>query len=228
MKNNHKFRFSGAKGYYIVLILCAAAIGISGYLYYRNATGDDPQLQDPTSDVINPGSDSNVPAVGTQPGNSSDDQLNQPDASDPGEDSGRKPLQVCSPLEGKTICDYAVECLAYNETTRDWRTHDGIDISAEAGTAVRAAAAGTVYTTYYDETMGMTVVIRHDGGYVTVYSSLDEDVSVKAGDQISMGQTIGTVGNTALLETAIGDHLHFSVTLDDKSVDPEEFLSMNE
>jgi murein DD-endopeptidase MepM/ murein hydrolase activator NlpD len=118
-----------------------------------------------------------------------------------------------------------MDALGYNPTTRDWRTHNGMDIAAEAGTEVCAAADGTVYTVYEDETMGMTVVIRHEGGYVTCYSSLDEQVAVKVGDTVQMGQKIGFVGNTALLESAIGEHVHVTVTCNDEPVDPAEFFS---
>ena len=100
-----------------------------------------------------------------------------------------------------------------------------IDIAAEAGTTVCAAAAGEVYTVYDDASMGMTVVIRHENGYTTKYASLSETVSVKPGDAVAMGQAIGTVGNTALMESAIGDHIHFAVTCDGESVDPEAFLA---
>ena len=79
------------------------------------------------------------------------------------------------------------------------------DVLAEAGTKVCAAADGTVYTVYNDESMGMTVVISHDGGYTTRYSSLAETVSVVAGEKVTAGQTIGTVANTALMETAIAN-----------------------
>ena len=48
---------------------------------------------------------------------------------------------------------------------------------------------------------------------------------VKPGDAVSMGQTIGKVGNTALMESAIGDHIHFSVSRDGEPVDPEAFLA---
>ena len=51
-------------------------------------------------------------------------------------------------------------------------------------------------------------------------------ISVKAGDVVQMGDAIGTVANTALLETAQGDHLHFSVTLNDEPIDPVKFLEM--
>jgi len=71
----------------------------------------------------------------------------------------------------------------------------------------------------------MTVVLRHEEGYTTTYASLDSDVSVKAGDTVAMGQKLGTVGQTALLETAIGPHVHFSVTCNDEPMDPAQFLA---
>jgi murein DD-endopeptidase MepM/ murein hydrolase activator NlpD len=72
--------------------------------------------------------------------------------------------------------------------------------------------------------MGTTVVVRHEGGYTTKYASLDAEVSVKAGDTVTAGQAIGKVGSSALLESGIGDHVHFSVSCDGVLVDPAEFL----
>jgi murein DD-endopeptidase MepM/ murein hydrolase activator NlpD len=73
--------------------------------------------------------------------------------------------------------------------------------------------------------MGMTVVIRHEDGYVTTYSSLGETVAVAPGDSVKAGQKIGCVDASALLESAIGCHVHFGVTRDNVPVDPAEFLS---
>ena len=218
MKSRKKFgnfSFSG-KGYYIALILCAVAIGISGYMYYRSVNQQDTQLQAPTdsADVLQDNQD-DVPVVSTQPGDTS---------TKPTVPSG--PIKTGAPLTGETIYDYAMDVLSYNETTRDWRVHNGIDIAAEAGTTVCAAADGTVYTTYVDDTMGTTVVIRHQDGYGTTYSSLDSELLVQPGASVTLGQAIGTVGNTAMLENALGDHLHFSVTCYDKPVDPVLFLSL--
>ena len=224
MKSNKNTGSFGGKGYYIALILCAAAIGISGYLYYRNANTDDPQLQDPTSDVdvVSP-TDDDISVVGPTP--------TQPDSTegtvqDPTTATQNKPMKTGMPVSGETIHDYAMDCLSYNETTRDWRVHNGIDIAAEAGTTVCAAADGTVYTVYDDDTMGMTVVIRHDNGYVTVYSSLAEELLVEPGDTVTLGQAIGTVANTAMLESALGDHLHFSVTCNDEPMNPADFFAL--
>ena len=74
--------------------------------------------------------------------------------------------------------------------------------------------------------MGTTVVIRHDGGYTTKYSSLAEELSVKTGDSVELGQVIGCVGDTALIENALGPHVHFSVTYRDADMDPVEFINM--
>ncbi len=213
--------FSG-KGYYIALILCAAAIGISGYLYYQNANEPDTQLQTPTdhAGVLSPSGDDQQ-VVATQP--TSGPAPTKPQETQP----QKQPLKTGMPVEGKTITGHAMDCLTYNETTRDWRVHNGIDIAAEAGAPVVASAEGTVYTVYEDEALGTTVVLRHDDGYVTMYSSLNPEVSVKVGDTVSLGQTLGTVGNTALLENAIGDHLHFTVTCNDAPMDPAEFLGIS-
>ena len=219
MSNHKSSRFFGGKGYYIALILCAAAVGISGYVYYQNAgeapedTLDTPVIAtSPTSEVLT-----------TQPGltNEETKPTETTKATEPTVDK----MSVTAPVEGEVISEYAMEVLSYNQTTRDWRVHNGIDYAAEAGTAVVAAADGEVYTVYEDEQMGCTVVIRHENGYVTKYASLSADVAVSPGDAVEMGQVIGTVGSTALMETALGDHLHFSVTCNSESVDPEKFLS---
>ncbi len=215
---NKKFsvgRFAG-KGYYIALILCAVAIGISGYLYYHNANGDDPSLNNPnaTVDVLNP-EDTFGPTLGPQ--DSTPTKPSLPPSSS---------MKTGRPVDGKVILEYSMDALCYNPTTRDWRTHDGTDFAAEAGTPVLAAADGTVDSISHDKTMGTTVVIRHANGYITTYSSLASEVKVTVGDPVKLGQTIGTAASTALMETALGDHLHFSVTCDGESVDPEAFFNL--
>ena len=215
MSKKNVSKFVNGKGYYIALVLCAVAIGVSGYLYYRNADTGKTQLQNPTTQQ-DPTGNKDVQAVATEPNG-------KPAATQPTQPA-RKPEKTGSPLAGKTVAAYSMESLSYNATTRDWRVHNGIDIAAEAGTKVLAAADGKVFEVCEDETMGTTVVIDHDGGYLTCYSSLSSELSVKEGDTVTLGQTIGTVGNTALMETAVGDHLHFSVSCNGKIVDPATFL----
>lgn len=213
---------AGRTGYYIALGLCAVAICVSGYLYALRNQDPEPQLDEPSQPVSGtlPGED--VPAVATKPQQTAPTQ-GTPVATDP---TRPQPLRTCSPVEGQTVAVYAMDVLNYNQTTRDWRTHNGVDIGADAGTAVCAAADGTVYAVYEDDTMGMTVVINHEDGYTTQYSSLGAEVTVAPGDGVTMGQSIGTVGTTALLETTLGNHVHFSVTRNGEPVDPADFFDL--
>lgn len=248
MRNNNSFSISG-KGYYIALILCAAAIGISGYLYHRNTTqAQEVSINDPASttapaNVTRP-DDTEVmatmpttPSGASKPGGSAPAATTAPattattapgKATTPTETTAPPPsaLKTAAPVQGEELAGYSMDCLSYNETTRDWRVHNGVDIAAPEGTAVCAAADGTVYTTYEDETMGNTVVIRHVGGYTTRYSSLAPELAVKPGDKVTLGQPIGQVGCTALLETTLGNHVHFSVSCQEAPMDPAEFLQL--
>ena len=214
--SNKKNRYS-AKGYAAALVLCAAAIGVSGYLYYRNANA--PEADMPAAVI----QQEDAPAAATKPGTQM--STTAPTQTTEAPTTPHKPLKTAAPLEGELVAPYSMEALSYNQTTRDWRTHNGMDFAAETGTEVKAAADGEVYTVYNDDEMGMTVVIRHEGGYTTHYSSLSEEVAVAAGDKVTLGQTIGTVGSTAMMESALGDHVCFRVTCDGETVDPEEFLS---
>ena len=202
------------KGYYIALVLCAIAIGVSAFLYYRTDDGDSPDLPASVQDP-----DGSTPSTPSTPGQDATDPSGT-QATDPA-----KPRKITMPVDGETVMEYAMDCLSYNPTTRDWRVHNGIDIAAPEGAPVYAAADGTVYTVFEDETMGTTVVLRHAEGYTTRYSSLAKEVSVTPGQMVLSGDQIGIVGQTAMLETAIGDHVHFSVTCNGESIDPAEFLA---
>ena len=205
--NNNSGRIFAGRGYYIALILCAAAIGITGYLYSRNLNETKETMK----------------VVGSEPSSEAATEASQPASEEPTE---KPALKTAAPVAGQTVAEFAADCLGYNETTRDWRTHAGLDIAAEEGAQVCAAAAGTVYSVYDDEELGMTVVITHDGGYTTQYASLAAEVSVTPGDAVALGQPIGTVGTTALLESALEPHVHFSVTCNGDPMDPQEFLLM--
>ena len=230
--------FRGGKGYYIALVLCAAAIGITSYVYHRNAdTPEAVSLEETYEDVlVGTLGTEDVPVIATQP------QTPSQAPSQPGSkgNSGsvptdttpaateKKTLKTVSPVAGESIFGYSMEALSYNQTTRDWRVHNGIDLAAEEGAAVVAAADGEVYTVYEDETLGNTVVIRHNDGYTTRYCSLSDEIAVKAGDPVTMGQTIGYAGDSAIVESTLGSHVHFSVSRYDQPMDPAEFLSLGQ
>ena len=228
MSDNKRSR--GGKGYYIALILCAAAIGITSYVYTRNANAPEQvSVQETLGEDILVGTMGveDIPVLATQPQSTQPAVPTVPPATEPAP-TEKKVLKTMSPVAGETVFGYAMEALSYNQTTRDWRVHNGIDLAAEEGAEVYAAADGEVYTVYEDDTMGHTVVIRHADGYTTKYSSLAENVSVKAGDSVTMGQVIGYAADSAIVESTLGSHVHFSVTCYDEPMDPAAFLALGQ
>ncbi len=89
------------------------------------------------------------------------------------------------------------------------RLHGGIDISAPAGTPIKAADGGTVEIAGSQSGFGNTVVIKHSGGLWTLYGNMkDGSIAVRQGQKVDAGQKIGEVNNTG---ASFGDHLHFNV-----------------
>ena len=234
MQNNeHKLwnsvrRLVKEKGYYIVLSLCIAAVGISGYVFLSTAIRQNRQEEQTTM---------SVPLTVTEPEEEEKEPVRPSETEDPeapsaqtsaqtppAEPAVEEPEPVVMPVSGEVSREHAMDRLVYNATTRDWRVHNGVDLQAEAGTPVAAAMAGTVTAVYEDELYGTTVVIRHADGYSTHYSSLAQDPAVAAGDTVTAGQTVGHVADTALLEVSDGPHLHLEVYQSGAPVDPTEFL----
>ena len=183
-KENGFGRFVKEKGYYIVLLLCAVAIGVSGYLLLSGKNSDQQVHLSTERATVPPG--------------------------------------VRATEHAENVVATA-DHLAYNATTRDWRTHEGLDLAAALGDPVCAAADGTVYTIYEDERYGTTVVLRHSGGFTTHYANLTEEPDVAVGDTVRAGQRLGTVGQTALTETGDAPHVHFALYNGNTPEDPAEY-----
>jgi len=128
------------------------------------------------------------------------------------------------PVKGEIIQDYADEQLVYSQTLGEWVTHRGIDIKANKTTVVGASADGKVKSIKNDPRYGLTVVVEHSNGFCSVYANLLTAEFVSVGENVKQGQTLGTVGNTAAFEILDEPHLHFEITKDGESVDPNMYL----
>lgn len=128
------------------------------------------------------------------------------------------------PVVGKILSEHSLDTLVYNITMADWRTHDGVDIAAEKGTTVLAVSSGTIASVYDDDLYGTTVIIDHGNGLKSIYSNLAALPTVKAGDSISVGEVIGSIGNTAIGEINEESHLHLAMSYNDVSVNPLDYL----
>ena len=136
----------------------------------------------------------------------------------------KKELSFAKPVEGEIVREYAKDNLIYSETLKEWTTHMGVDIKAEKTTVVKSAEAGTVKSIKNDPRFGLTIVIEHEDNFQTVYANLLTSEFVVEGEKVEKGQSLGTVGNTAVFEIADEPHLHFEILKDSLPVDPSIYL----
>ncbi len=254
----------GGKGFYIVLLLCAAVIGISAWIMLTNAGTivEDETAEDavdisgayvtmlPAGTVPEP-EDVDVmaeadPMAGTEP-MTEDESM---DAGETEKEDGGAAAETTAgtlteptaepaaqstmsdgtvsyvwPVKGDVQRPYSIQTLMYDSTMADWRTHDGVDVACDQGTPVLAAAGGLVVDVHNDDLLGTVVEIDHENGVHSVYANLAAQPPVAAGDRVTMGQTIGSVGGTALGEVNQVSHLHFAMKQDGVSADPTAYLT---
>lgn len=98
--------------------------------------------------------------------------------------------------------------------------HDGIDLSAPAGTPVKTAGEGTVLFAGPQQGYGLLVIVEHAHGLVSVYAH-NRDLRVRTGQALREGQVLATVGESGKTS---GPHLHFEVRQDGEPIDPLPLL----
>ncbi len=111
--------------------------------------------------------------------------------------------------------------LRIHPITGEEKTHTGLDIASNQGTAVYASDGGTITLAGWNGGYGNCIMIDHGNGYVTLYGHLST-ISVSEGQTVSQGDTIGAVGSTG---NSTGPHLHFEVLQNGTRIDPEQFFS---
>ena len=133
-------------------------------------------------------------------------------------------LSFSAPVYGQVIKNYASDNLLYSNTLDEWTVHLGIDYAAEKTSIVKAAADGVVKTIKNDPRYGLTVVIEHSNGFTSMYANLLSTEFISVGENVIKGQTIATVGNTAIFEIADETHLHFEILKNGVNVDPNLYI----
>lgn len=222
----------GGKGFYIVLCLCAAVIGVSSWILIADAGTNVETAEEAMIDI----SDAIVTTLPAGTPMETEEPEEETAAEEPApveETALTEETQTVFaetvtsyvwPVQGDIVMPYAVQTLLYDSTMADWRTHAGVDIACDLGEQVLASAPGVVVSVVDDELYGTTVEIDHANGVHTVYANLAAEPPVGEGDRVTMGQVIGSVGGTALGEVNQVAHLHFAATLDGAPADPFEYL----
>lgn len=221
---------NSSKGFYIALGVCLIAVGVAAWTTYdsvvnyaapENETSSKTSQTAPANNTVSGvyGEPSSSPEssssseVSSQPASKPE---SKPASSVPAKQTTAEPTTFSYPV-GKTILQKFSADPVYCKTTLDWRAHTGIDLKASKGEAVKAIAEGKVSKAYKDDRYGNTLVIEH-GDVEAWYCGLDQ-MKVKAGDSVTAGEEIGTVG-TAPIEEESGPHLHFATKVGGNFVDP--------
>ena len=151
-----------------------------------------------------------------------DKEGENPEEDPDGDDRRRQDAAFTIPVEGKIFFAYSGDELVYNRTLDDWRTHNGVDISATKDEPVRAGADGTVKNIYTDGLLGTVVEVDH-GEFTARYCGLTPDLYVKAGDKVTRGQNLGTVGEVDM-EVSEQPHLHLEIVTGGRTANPDSVL----
>lgn len=130
------------------------------------------------------------------------------------------------PVSGKIQAEYSMDKLVFSPTFNEWRTHSGVDVAAPRGEVVRSVGNGTILEMKNDPRFGFTIVIDHKNGYKSLYANLATDQTMKVGQEVKQGDPIGSVGATAIFESAEPTHLHFELYKENKLVDPASYIDI--
>ncbi len=237
--------FVTGKGFYLVVLVCVAAIALSGFYLVQGIRGTmgntDDQPVSVTAHIVEsaaptirpsaaptakpsaaPTARPTAPTATAAPTTVPTAKPTAPPAATPAPTAAA--LVFTWPVNGRVVADFSVDALAYDVTMGDWRTHPGLDLAVDVGTKVKATAAGTVKSIEEDDLMGTVLTIDHGNGLVSEYANLAAVPTVKEGDSVMTGDVIGSVGTTAAAESGQANHLHFAMYKDNKAVDPRDYL----
>ena len=204
--------FMKKNAFYLLIVLCIASVAT---VIALAATGD-----------FGP-SDSGTPVINPSPDDSGQNTDTNPDDSDKDPTPDKETLSFQCPVNGTVSQEYSDTVLVWNETLAQFQVHAGVDFVAD-DLSVFASEKGTVSEVGYDYLNGHYVTVDHEDGYQTRYYSLDENLQVEKGDTVVKGQLLGTMSASRGSESLAGNHLHFEMSKDGKTVNPLEVLILEE
>ncbi len=175
-----------------------------------------------TNDTNNANSNENFSTA-----NNSDNNIvnNKPEENNVSNAENNVQPSFIMPAEGEILKGFSKENLVFSETLQEWLTHQALDIKANSRDVVKCSADGKVKAIKNDPRYGLTVIVEHSAGFETVYSNLLTAEFVVEGEEVKQGQTLGTVGTSAVFEIADESHLHFEMLLNSEYVDPNLYIN---
>ncbi len=229
---SHRTRKFGA-GFYLVIALCLLIIGgAAWFALSRNSDNSGttvPKTPNSSDEYSNNDSSYNESIPEIIPDDNTATETANPESDVPYSSEETvfdesTAISFTMPVQGDVIKEHSLTQLQYSATYGDMRVHSGIDIACDEGTSVGACGDGTVKSIEQSATLGNTVTIEHAGGITVKYSAL-ENVQIKEGSAVKMGDIIGAV-TTVPSECNDKSHLHIEAFADGEAVEPLEALGL--
>lgn len=242
-KKDKKGSFRKNAGFYISLALCIAAVAGAAWTTYGSIEeysvqpelSSDTDEMDVNRELSGESYESSVPEESSRLPETSRRESSQtpvkkspelsqkaaePVAAAANAEAGTEKPKAQKPVEkGEIIKGFSVKDPLWSETMGDWRSHCGVDISAENGAPVRAIFDGKVKSLYSDPMLGNVICISHDGGYEALYCGVTDFSIASEGNNVKAGDTIGYVG-TIPSESKDKSHIHLEVRYNGSRIDP--------
>ncbi len=234
--NGEKSIRKNQSGFYLALALCIVAVGAAAFITYTSfsdknnkntetkVSASSTALSETSENIVAVEKNlSDVPKEDTtkQPkiNSGSDSKVNSADAKETNAQAAKKVFPCGSDISK----NFSGENPVYSVTLNDWRIHNGTDYIASKGDTVVSISDGTVKEIRDDDLLGKIITIAHSDGFEASYCGLGEEVFVANDDKVEAGQKIATIA-TVPCECLEESHLHLEIKVNDKYVDPAEFL----
>ncbi|MBE5781374.1 MAG: M23 family metallopeptidase [Clostridiales bacterium] len=207
--------FMDRQGVYAIAVACLILVGVAAYFTFDSFS----------STAARPTPEGQQALIAQTPRPTTAPVIKTPEPTKAPEPTAAPVVQVvkesmAKPFDYEVLRPYSPEDPIYFESLKEWTVHTGADLSAKAGTQVKACLSGTVTAVVNDAALGYTITITSDGGRKLVYSNLATLDQVKKGQKVKKGDVISTLGNSASSTKGDPAHLHLEYYLNDKPKDP--------
>ncbi len=211
-------KFIAGKGFYAVLAICMAVIGVAAYSAMEKSTPKsflEESSGQENNEIYIPETFEDDGQTATSQSNNGNPSENT-DATDVTEETN-PPIYIM-PIEGTIIKYFSPDTLIYSATFNDMRIHTGVDIAPTVANVVVSAFSGTVIGVDENTSYGTVITIDHGDGVLLSYCGL-KNVTVRSGDIVDSEEILGEIG-TVLNESADKPHLHLELMLNGEYADP--------
>lgn len=233
--------FFEGKGFYIVLGLCAVAIGVSGYiLFFTGPSDSDIAVYEPVTitkeeekktddgtltdnETLNNSDKAEDKAQDKVEDSKTTNAENKTEDKSPADDKTQ--TLYIKPVDGAVINNFSGDELRFNDAMGDWRTHAGTDYKASSGTRVVAISSGNIKEIKDDTLWGTQVTVLQNDGVTVTYSGLNSKIPVSVGASVKAGDVLGTSGANIEVESSTSGHIHISAYRDGVEFDIQELFN---